>query len=218
MDGGDLPVADTGRLVQHFPDRREAVGGTGGRGEQAITRGLIEPIVDADDDVKRARFFDRGCNDHPFDAAVEISLELLGLQELTGALQHDIAAEIAPRDAVGCRCAGETNAPIADMNGPIVLGREQLAPAAVDAIEFQEMHRGSCAAFDLVDVDDVEPVIGTRVVRRPVEATHRSAQSKTADTAHAVNANAHGSAHSCRCRNVATANLVEACLDRHSVQ
>ena len=40
-----------------------------------------------------------------FDAAVEIALKLIGLEELAGAFQHDIAAEIAPGTSPGAAAA-----------------------------------------------------------------------------------------------------------------
>ena len=64
------------------------------------SRRLIEMIVDADDDVERAGLLHRRRDDHPLDAAREIAVELLRLQELAGAFQHDVAAEIAPGDAI----------------------------------------------------------------------------------------------------------------------
>ncbi len=98
VDGGDLAVADADRLVHHLDHRREAVGGAGGRGQQPVPRGIVEMVVDADDDVERAVVLDRRGDDDALHAAVEIALQLLGLQELAGAFQHDVAAEIAPGD------------------------------------------------------------------------------------------------------------------------
>ncbi len=57
-----------------------------------MTRRIVELVVDADHDVQGALVLDRRGDDHLLNAALEIGLELLGLQELAGALQHDIAA------------------------------------------------------------------------------------------------------------------------------
>ena len=100
MDGGDLAVADADRFVQHLHHRRQAVGGAGCRGEQAMLRWLIEMIVDADDDIERAGLLHRRGDDHALHAAGEVAVELLGLEELAGAFEHDIAAEIAPGDGI----------------------------------------------------------------------------------------------------------------------
>ena len=52
--------------------------------------------------LSAARLLDGRGDDHALDAAGEVAVELLGLQEFAGAFQHDIAAEIAPGDAIGC--------------------------------------------------------------------------------------------------------------------
>ena len=57
--------------------------------------------------------------------------------------------------------------------------RDALAPAAVDAVEFEQMRGRRSAALQLIDVDDVEPVVGARIVvgrihRRPSAARSAS--------------------------------------------
>ena len=61
---------------------------------------LIEMIVDADDDVERAGLLHRSGDDHALDAAGEVAVELLGLEELAGAFEHHIAAKVAPGDGI----------------------------------------------------------------------------------------------------------------------
>ena len=53
VNGGDLAVPDADRLVQHLHHRRETVGGARRGREQPMLPGLIEVVVDADDDVER---------------------------------------------------------------------------------------------------------------------------------------------------------------------
>ena len=77
-----------------------------------------------------------------FTPRAKYPVELLLLEELAGAFQHDVAAEIAPGDAVRGRRGAEADAPVADADGAVVLGAEALTPAAVDAVEFQQMRGG----------------------------------------------------------------------------
>ena len=77
-------------------------------------------------------------------------------------------------------------------DGAIVLDAEAFAPAAVDAVEFQQMRGRRGAALELVDMHDVEPVVRARIVGRAIDAAHRGAQREAADPAHAVDADAHG--------------------------
>jgi hypothetical protein len=115
----------------------------------------------------------RGGDDHLLHAAHEVALKLLRFQELAGAFQHYIAAKIAPHNAIRRRRSGEADAPVGDVNDSIVLRTKLLAPATVNAIEFQQMGGGRGAALDLVHMHDFEAVVGARVVFRPVNATHR---------------------------------------------
>ena len=114
MDGGDLAVADADGFVQHLHHRRQAVGGAGCRGEQAMLPWLIEMIVDTDDNIERASLLHRGGDDHALHAASEVAVELLGLEEFAGAFEHHIAAEVAPGDGIGGRFGTEADTAIAD--------------------------------------------------------------------------------------------------------
>ena len=75
----------------------------------------------------------------------------------------------ATPSAVGAALKPMRRLPIADR--ALVLDAEVLAPAAVDAVEFQQMGGGRRAAFDLVHVHDVEAVI--RRADRPLAGTCR---------------------------------------------
>ena len=81
---------------------------------------------------------------------------------------------------------------VADHNGPLVFVAEAFAPAAMDAVELEQVRGRRSAAFEFVDVHHIEPVAGARIIGRTVEAAHRGAKGKAADTAHAIDADAHG--------------------------
>ena len=94
-------------LVHDLDHRREAVRGARRRRQQPVLRRIVEMIVDADDDVERALILDGRGDDDPLHAAIEVGLQLLGLQKLAGAFENDVAAEIAPRHIAGRRGFGE---------------------------------------------------------------------------------------------------------------
>ena len=125
---------------------------------------VIEVVVHADDDIERGRVLYRRSHDDPLYAAVEIALELVGFQELPGAFEHNVAAELAPGNVPGIGSGAEADATSANRDGALAVHPERTVPTAVDAVEFQQMGGRRGAALDLVDVDDVEAVGGPRVV------------------------------------------------------
>ena len=153
--------------------------------------GIVELVVDADDDVERGVVLDRRRDDDALHAAVEIALELLGLQELAGAFEHDVAAEIAPGTSPGLAAALKPKRVLSTTMARLVVDAERAVPAAVNAVEFQEMRSRGGAALELVEVNDLEPVVGARVACGPRQAAERRPQRQPADAAHAVDADAH---------------------------
>ena len=75
-----------------------------------------------------------------FRSPPEIALELLGLQEFAGAFQHDVAAEVAPRDRVGCRPFAEAHVPAADGQATLTVDLEKQEIRGPD---------GGCIKFDI---------------------------------------------------------------------
>ena len=63
------------------------------------------------------------------------------------------------------------------------------------AVEFEQMRGGGDAAFQLVDVHNVEPVGRARVARRAVDSAECGAQRQPPDPAHAVDTDFHRRAH-----------------------
>ena len=139
VDGGDLTVPDTNRVLDDLDHGREAVGRTRGSGEQPMACGIIELIVDADDNVQRIRVFHRGRHDHPLHAALEIRLQLLWRQKLARAFKHDIATEIAPRHLARQTCRGKSDVMLANRDRSIVFGCQAGMPPAMNTIELEQM-------------------------------------------------------------------------------
>src|SRR5450631_3108700 len=153
--------------------------------------GIIELVVDTDHDIERCLILDGSRNDHAFDAPVEVGLKLIRLQKLSGAFQHDVAAKIAPSDVAGGCVFAEANALLSKGNGAVGLYPDGFVPTPVDAVEFKKVGGGRDAAFEFVDVDDIQTVAGARVALRTPYAAECRTQHEPADTAHAIDANLH---------------------------
>jgi hypothetical protein len=70
----------------------------------------------------------------------------------------------------------------------VALGGDVGAPAALHAVELQQVRGGRGAALDLVEVHHLQPVARARVVLRALGRAHGRAQRQPADAAHAVDA------------------------------
>jgi hypothetical protein len=102
-------------------------------------------------------------------------LQLVVPQELARAFENDVAAEIAPGHVPGRGRRREANPAPSNGNGILPVNLKRGVPAAVDAIEFEEM--GSCgnAALNLVDMVYVEAVAGARIAGNTLDAAQRRA-------------------------------------------
>ena len=101
VDGGDLAVADAQGLVHHFHHGRQAVGGARSGGHDGVLLRVVEVLVHTHHHVEHAAGLHRGRDDHALGATVQVALQRLGREELACALQHQIHAQVTPRD-VGC--------------------------------------------------------------------------------------------------------------------
>ena len=92
-------LLDPDRVVQHFRDGSQAIGGAGGVGnDEMLLRQLV--VIDAVDDgeigaVRRRR------DEHALGARLQMHRGLFLGGENAGALQRDVDAEIFPRQLAG---------------------------------------------------------------------------------------------------------------------
>ena len=98
---------------------------------------IVKLVVDADDDVEGGLVLDGGRHDHPFDAPVKIGLQLIRLQEFSGAFQYDVATEIAPCDVARIGPFAETNSGLSDRNYIFGSGLDRLLPSPMKTVELQ---------------------------------------------------------------------------------
>ena len=177
VDRRDLAVANADRLLHYLDDWCQAVSRARRSCQQAMARGIVQAVIHADDHIECALIFHRRRDDDALHAAIEIGLQLLGLEELARAFQHDLASKITPRHLTGSSSSRETDAPAGHADSALAVASDGLVPSAVEAVEFQQMRTRRGAAFDLVDMGDLEPVAGAGIVLRPGKSAHGGAQS-----------------------------------------
>ena len=85
----------------------------------------------------------------------------------------------------------KTNSRVADQDRIRAIRRQRGAPATLHRIELQQMRRCRSPALDLIQVHDLEPVAGARIVIRPPSRAECCPQCQPADPTHAVDANSH---------------------------
>ena len=102
---GHEAVLDAGEVVEHRGQRRERVGRAGGVRDDRVRGRVVRVGVDAvgERDVGAVG---RRADEHPLGAGVEVGAGGLGRGEAAGGLEHDVDAELGPRQ-VGRVALGE---------------------------------------------------------------------------------------------------------------
>jgi len=177
--------------MHHLHHRRQAVGGARRSGHDAVAARLVERVVHAHHDVEHATRLHRRGNDHALGAAIQVALDGFGREELAGAFQHQVHAEIAPRNVARCGMRRERHAVLVDADAVFALGRDVGAPFALHAVKRQQVRRRGGTAFQLVEVHHLQPVAGARIGGFSFGRAEGGAQGQAADAAHAVDANFH---------------------------
>ena len=178
-------------FVDHLDHRRQAVGGARRRSDDAVLRGVVQVVVDADHDVEHiAHLHGRG-DDDTFGATVEVALQGLGAQELAGALQHQVDTQVPPGDLGRGGVRREAEPAVVDADRGLAVGGDVGPPAALHAVELHQVCSGCGTALEFVEVGHLQPVARARVVRLALGGAHRGAKRQTADAAHSVDAHSH---------------------------
>src|SRR5690606_13328019 len=93
VHGGHQAALDAPLVVQHLGQRRQAVGGAGGVGDDRLA--LVGLVVDAEDEHRRV-VLGRRRQDHLLRAGVEVLLRAGLVQEQAGGLDDDVGADRVP--------------------------------------------------------------------------------------------------------------------------
>ena len=132
-------LLDADRVVHHLGERRQAIGGAGGVGDDEMVAGQLV-VVDAVDDGEIGIVGRRGDED-ALGAGVEMRLGLLLGSEEAGAFERDVDPERLPGQFRRVLDRGHLDRPGAAIDG--VAGDHDLAgKAAMDRIEAQQMGIG----------------------------------------------------------------------------
>src|SRR5208337_1935698 len=153
----------------------QAVSGAGGGGYDVMPARVVQAVIDSHHHVERALLDWRG-DDHLAHAAFEMRRQGLGRQEFSRAFQHHFDARLIPTDFSRSRAVGKTDMMVFYREAAAIC-RNRYRPAAMDAVELEQMGGGIRAAFGLVDMDHRKRGISERGPQR--EAAHPS---KTVDS------------------------------------
>ncbi|MNG09652.1 hypothetical protein D3C84_930780 [compost metagenome] len=152
-------MADAQVLVDHLDHRRQAVGGAGGSGDDAVQGRVEQVLVDAHDDIQRAGFLDRGADHHALDPLFQVARKHSNRLHLAAGLDHQVAARPV---GVGDGLVGADPDPLAVDQDAVARAARLMLPAAVHRVEIQQVGMGRRIAGRVVDLHEFElrPVPG----------------------------------------------------------
>ena len=156
---------------------------------------VVQMIVDTDHDVQGV-LFNRRRHDHLAHAALEIRPQSFRGAKLSRALQNQIDARIVPSHRAWLAAVAEHDAPSID-DERVILRAYRRVPAAVNAVELEQMSGGFGPALDFVYVDDRK----RRKFRkfRKFRTIEGGAQCETADASEAIDSDPYGHVHAFAC-------------------
>ena len=152
--------------VGDLDDRRDAVGGAAGaRNDLWFTVGVVHAMHHGGHGLRRRR---RG-QDHVRGTGLNVLLQAVLAGEHAGAFQHQVDAEVGPRQVRRVAFGERRDPPAVDQQCP-VRGGDRTRVAAVDGVVFEEVGQ-VVDVGDVVDRDEVEPVgVQQDLQRRPADA------------------------------------------------
>ncbi len=160
--------------MQHLGDRRQAVGGAAGVGDDrlAVVLRIVHPV-----DEHRGGVLGRRGHDHLLRARVDVLLRGLGGQEQAGGLDHHVGADLVPLQVCRIALGGQADALAVDDEGAVLDGDLALE-AAVDRVVLEQV--GQVVRLEqVVDADHLDVV---------TEVLHRRAQDVAPDAPETVDA------------------------------
>ena len=155
VHGGHEAALDAPFVVEHFGQRRQAVGGAGGVGHNSLAR--VAVAIDAIDEHGGVVFAGGG-HDDLFCTGVDVFLRHLFGEEQAGGFDHHIGAHFVPFEVGGVALSGEADFFAVDDEVVAIDGNAAALEAAVHAVVLE--HVGQIVWLQqIVDADDFD-VIG----------------------------------------------------------
>jgi hypothetical protein len=174
MHGGHQAALDAPLVMHHLRDRRQAVGGAGGVGDDRLA--LVGLVVDAEHEHRRV-VLRRRRQDHLLRARIEVLLRRGLVEEQAGRLDDDIDADLVPLQVGRIAFLGQADALAID-DDVAAVDLDVALESAVDGVVLE--HVGEVVGLEqVVDGDDLDVAC---------EVLHGRAQHVAADAAEAVDA------------------------------
>lgn len=175
VHGGHQAALDAPLVVDHLGQRRQAVGGARGVGDDRFA--LVGVVVDAEHKHRRV-VLGRCRQDHLLGARVEVLLRGFLGQEQAGGLDHHVGADCIPLEVGRIAFLGQADLVAVD-DQRVAVDRHIGLEAAMHRVVLQ--HVGEVIGLEqVIDGHDLD-VIG--------EVLHRRAQHVAADATESVDAN-----------------------------
>ena len=148
------PAADDAELlVQHLGKRRQAVGRARRVADDVVRRRIVLVGVDAQDQ-REVGFLGRRRDDDLLGARVEVELRLLAVGEQARGLEHDVDAEVLPRQLAGVADRQHLEAVAADGDG-VARGLHVLRQVAENRVVLEQVRQG-LRVREVVDRHEIE--------------------------------------------------------------
>ena len=180
VHGGHHAVADAERLVEHLDHGRQAVRRAGGVGDDVVPGGVVDLVeVDAQRDGDVGLLGRRG-DDHLARPGLEVLGGARAVAEVPARLDHDLGADVAPRERRGVRLGEHGDLAPVDPQRPVE-HLDGTGEGPVDGVVAQQMREH----LDVHHVVDAGPLDGG-------VALVSGAEGRAAGAAEAVDANPDG--------------------------
>ncbi len=115
VDRGDEALFQAETLVEDLGDRGQAVGRARGVGDDAVLRSKLV-VVDADDDRGVDLVLGRHGQDHALGSGVEVLFQRRSLAKHARGFDHELYAEVTPRDLRGVAVFGHDDLLVVDVH------------------------------------------------------------------------------------------------------
>src|SRR5690554_4556969 len=173
VDRGQGTVFDAQFLVDDLHYRRQAVGGAGGRRNDAVIGRLEDVFVHAHDNILGARLFHRGGHHHPLHTLIQVALQHGNFLVHATGLDHQVATRPV---GIGNGFVVSHADALAVNHHLIAIGGGFVVPAAMHAVKVQQVRQRVGVSPRVVD--------GHKFQLRP---TPGGPQSQTANATKSVN-------------------------------
>jgi len=161
VHGVEQALADADRLVQHLGQRRQAIGGAGGIGDDAL---IAEQLVIHAVDHGQVAAIERVRGEYATGPRLQVLLDQRALLEFAGALEHHVDVQFLPRQ-LGRIPLGQQADRLATHHHRFALQLYRLRETTEGRIEAGQMHQRLVVA-EIVDRDHLYPILQSTLEQR----------------------------------------------------